>query len=196
LTLHVQDELLLVLIALEDKLLGVGFIGARSEHDIDCLLLARHKHATVRPDMEAFRLLLVTGAAFFHDDLFFLVLVVPLTHDVLVVFNPDLDRLASVDADTVKIDQFSRHLDLRDCQVGNEFNRVLRAILDVNWDQVLGLSQLLLVLPRCHNSLEQHGLVRHHLLGLVRLDGNARVVEQLLVEVKTDRDLAAVGKPE
>jgi hypothetical protein len=119
----------------------------------------------------------------------------PFAGDVLGVLKTDLPCLASVDDDLVEFEIFLRHAQLRNRQVGCEVYRVLWPILDVDWHKEASAAKSR-ILSRLHYYLKEDRLVWHTLHSFVGLDYNAGLIQQLLVKVEVDCNLAAIGQSE
>jgi hypothetical protein len=120
---------------------------------------------------------------------------IPFADDIFVILNTNFNRLASINTDSVKVNCISGHRDLGDCEICSEVDGILGSVLDVDWNQV-PLTTILGSLASRHDSFKQNRLVWHNFLGLVWLNCKSCDVEQFLIKVKADRDLATICQSE
>ena len=188
LTLDVQDEhLVSILQALEREFLSEWLVSVWSEHDIHGLLLTRLQSAMVRPHLEsiAFVIALAVSRSGSNRRCVTLSLLreAPVTGDLLIVLKANLDSLASVDADTIKVKCLRVEGQLGDRDVSNEVNRVLGTILDVNGDRVLLLAKLARLASSQYN-VEELARVREQVDDLIGLNIESSCLKRILSEVE------------
>jgi len=143
LTLYVQDEhFVSVLCALEGQLLSESFVSVGSEHHIDRLPLAWLQGTVVRPYLEPFTVVILAVSACGKSVGLGLLREGPVTWNFLVVLESDLDSLASVNANAIKVKSLWEESELGDSHISDKLDRILRPILDINRDLVALLSKL------------------------------------------------------
>jgi len=124
-----------------------------------------------------------------------LVEIVPVTRNLLLIFESDLDSLSSLHADLSEVEVFRAHSQLWNGQVCAEFDCVGRTALDVDRQEVPLFAELGGFSCGIHDTEGSRG-VWHELLNFVWLNGDSSLCQELLVEVEGHRESTDVCQTE